>query len=241
MREPQPIKPSTRPDNPDRGRLSACIATISLGLTTLAMGLVACGGQESPELAVLEQEGYFYDLNTGKLFTAPLQLAPPVIAPSGPLESGELLASQAGVRAYVFACGACDELDRRYVGWLETYTRNIRRLVMEAESQQVDPREPANEDTQGLPEDSPFLNPAKFGLQSRVADIELVVEGEAEPPEPGDVELDEPPDTGSDAETPTADAPEVPQTPAPPEAQPEDGPAPHEPDQAPDTSSPETP
>jgi hypothetical protein len=66
-----------------------------------------------PEIQTIEKEWY-YDLNTGKLFTAAKGLTPPIDAPSGPLPSGE----PAGVRAYVLSLEP-DE-SQRFIGFLET-------------------------------------------------------------------------------------------------------------------------
>ncbi len=61
---------------------------------------------------------WFYDLNTGELFTASADAIPPIDAPSGPLRVG---GGPAGVRAYVFTCGECDDASR-FVGYIETYS-----------------------------------------------------------------------------------------------------------------------
>lgn len=60
---------------------------------------------------------YFYDMNTGELFTAKADVVPPIKAPSGDLPDG----SPAGVRAYVFRDpDSPDQETTAYIGWLET-------------------------------------------------------------------------------------------------------------------------
>ncbi len=60
-------------------------------------------------------QAWFYDLNTGKLFAAPM-------SEPGPLDTGSGLfeGRPAGVRAMVFSCGSCADESQRFVGWLET-------------------------------------------------------------------------------------------------------------------------
>ncbi len=63
------------------------------------------------------KKAWFYDLNTGELFTAKSKLLPPTEAPSGPLPDG----TPAGVRAYVFYSNALNDTDTEpFVGFLET-------------------------------------------------------------------------------------------------------------------------
>lgn len=61
---------------------------------------------------------WFYDMNTGELFTAGMDAEPPIKAPSGNLEDG----SPAGVRAYVFTENPGAGREAWYVGWIETTT-----------------------------------------------------------------------------------------------------------------------
>ena len=61
------------------------------------------------------KKAWFYDLNTGKLFTAKSKLLPPIKAPSGPLSDGK----SAGVKAYVFYDNDPNGPEP-FVGFLET-------------------------------------------------------------------------------------------------------------------------
>lgn len=58
-------------------------------------------------------QAYFYDRNTGELFTMPVHV-------SGPIErdSGDYNGEPAGVRAHVFACGDCGS-NENFIAWLE--------------------------------------------------------------------------------------------------------------------------
>lgn len=64
----------------------------------------------------LGEKEWFYDLNTGKLFTAKKGLTPPIEAPSGPLPDGR----PAGVRAYVLSYAYEPNESERFIGFLET-------------------------------------------------------------------------------------------------------------------------
>ncbi len=68
---------------------------------------------KAPQIQTIEKEWY-YDLNTGKLFTAAAGLRPPIDAPSGPMPGG----APAGVRAHVLSLEP-DE-SQRFIGFLET-------------------------------------------------------------------------------------------------------------------------
>ncbi len=63
---------------------------------------------------------WYYDLNTGELFTAKAGQIPPIPAPSGPLPDGR----QAGVKAYVFSYVAEPNDSERFIGFLETKDPN---------------------------------------------------------------------------------------------------------------------
>jgi hypothetical protein len=68
-----------------------------------------------PERVTIETEWY-YDLNTGKLFTAEKGLVPPIEAPSGPLPDGK----PAGVRAYIVSYVYEPNESERFIALLET-------------------------------------------------------------------------------------------------------------------------
>jgi hypothetical protein len=68
-----------------------------------------------PQAAPTENEWY-YDLNTGELFTAEKGLEPPIEAPSGLLPDGK----PAGVRAYVLSYVYEPNESQRFIAFLET-------------------------------------------------------------------------------------------------------------------------
>ena len=72
-------------------------------------------------------DAFWYDLQTGKLFPHEGAVSP-IEAPSG----GQ------GVRAYVFACKSCDDDNDRFIGYLERYTAEGKR-IFEAEQAKNNP------------------------------------------------------------------------------------------------------
>ena len=75
---------------------------------------------EKPPEVERYEKGWYYDLNTGKLFVAKSGLILPVEAPSGPLPNGE----PAGVKAYVFTYTYEPSESERFIGFLETTDPN---------------------------------------------------------------------------------------------------------------------
>lgn len=73
---------------------------------------------------------WYYDLNTGTLFTGKVEDVAPVDAPSGPLPDG----GQAGVKAYVFSYGDCNDENQRFVAWLERASVNTKKVLTESKS-----------------------------------------------------------------------------------------------------------
>jgi len=72
-----------------------------------------------PEVAEYKKEWY-YDLNTGELFTAKRGLTPPIEAPSGPMPDG----GPAGVRAYVLSYADEPSEAERFIAFLEVADPN---------------------------------------------------------------------------------------------------------------------
>jgi len=105
------------------------IQTVVILIVVLAAGaliIIRSGGNRP--LPGMSRHAYFYDLNTGELFTAEADRIPPIDAPSGVLRGTQ--GDKAGVRAYVFTCGDNTESDR-YIAWIETYTPEAQRAVAE--------------------------------------------------------------------------------------------------------------
>jgi hypothetical protein len=68
------------------------------------------------KVAAPPTKAWFYDLNTGKLFTAKTGLTPPIAAPSGPLPDGR----PAGVKAFVLSYVAEPNEAERFIGFFQT-------------------------------------------------------------------------------------------------------------------------
>ena len=81
-------------------------------------------GPEAPKIKEYKK-GWFYDLNTGKLFVAKSSLIPPIKAPSGPLPDGSL----AGVKAHVFTYAREPNESEYFVGFLETSDPNAEKDI----------------------------------------------------------------------------------------------------------------
>lgn len=93
---------------------------VSVTLASVLVLLVTIGLLIPDRTAIEVREyrkGWFYDLNTGKLFVADGDLVPPIEAPSGPLPNGE----PAGVKAYVFSYAIEPNESERFIGFLETF------------------------------------------------------------------------------------------------------------------------
>lgn len=99
--------------------IAITVVTVLILITTV-IGLLS--SEEAPKV-IEYKKGWFYDLNTGKLFVAKSKLIPPIEAPSGPLENGE----PAGVKAYVFSYKHEPNESERFIGFLETFTPEAKR------------------------------------------------------------------------------------------------------------------
>jgi hypothetical protein len=71
---------------------------------------------DKPAPILTIEEEWYYDLNTGRLFTAEKDLEPPIEAPSGPMSDG----GPAGVRAYVLSYVREPNESERFIAFLET-------------------------------------------------------------------------------------------------------------------------
>ena len=97
-------------DNP---KTVAGVTVCSVLLLALALLLI---GRESPGQRYQEsKQAWFYDLNTGKLFTARSKHVGPIEAPSGAQPNGE----PAGFKAHVYSYVLDPNDAERFVGFLE--------------------------------------------------------------------------------------------------------------------------
>jgi hypothetical protein len=78
-----------------------------------------------PPVKPAPTEMYYYDLNTGQLFSGPINAIPPIETPSGKTPAGE----NAGVKAYVFSCGDCADASQRYIGWMEKADAMAKKMI----------------------------------------------------------------------------------------------------------------
>ena len=108
--------------NPALGYGAAALPLVLAALITLYSVYFADDEDEPFRVRKL----WFYDLNTSELFDVPVKTHPPIEAPSGKPFEGE----PAGVRAYVYGCGSCDET---FIGYLEKYTPEAKKIHDESE------------------------------------------------------------------------------------------------------------
>lgn len=98
-------------------RNSAIVTIGAVVVLILSLGtIILSQGGRAPVRPV---DVYYYDVGTGDLFQEKNTLIPPISAPSG----------KPGVRAYVFACGDCGDDSKRFIGWLEMYTPDAKRIM----------------------------------------------------------------------------------------------------------------
>lgn len=120
-------------------RLILALRHLRTPWVVILLGVLVCGGvasaawqwhaaREAKRRAyrVYLVHVYYYDLGSGELFVDWSNEIPPVKAPSGPDANN----MPQGVRAYVFSCGDCSDESQRFVGWLETYTPEVKQMLL---------------------------------------------------------------------------------------------------------------
>lgn len=70
---------------------------------------------------------YYYDLSNGELFSGPSNQLPPIETPS----KGTIGGQPAGVRAHVLSCGECSNPKDRYIAYLESFTPEGKKAMLE--------------------------------------------------------------------------------------------------------------
>ncbi len=94
----------------------ALVMAIACASVLLLLAVVVWLAWPEPMVPVVEyKKEWFYDLNTGELFTAKKGLTPPIEAPSGSLPDGGL----AGVRAYVLSYVDEPNEAERFIAFIE--------------------------------------------------------------------------------------------------------------------------
>lgn len=107
-----------------RSKLQGPLGYAVIGaILLIALVVVLLQGERTPNRDITL--GAFYlDTKTGEVFTDKIGTLPPIKAPSG---------EATGVRALVFACGQCDPLENRFVGYLSRFTDEAK-AVMESDT-----------------------------------------------------------------------------------------------------------
>ena len=101
---------------------SAVVTIIAVVILVISLGIIILNNRGGRTNRIVDV--YFYDLNDGSLFTAPSNSIAPIDAPSGPYNG-----KPGGMRAYVFACGDCDDESSRFIGWIERYTPEAKQAL----------------------------------------------------------------------------------------------------------------
>lgn len=137
------------------------IAAVVLLVVTLGWIILQAKGPSASRM----KSQYYYDLNTGTIFTADSSEMPPIETPSGPDKTGK----PAGVRARVFACGDCrrsyvgmtvaqiEEADA-FIAFLEKFTPEAKKSMEEAKDTVAEPTEAT-----GIPGDPNYRRPGGGG------------------------------------------------------------------------------
>ena len=108
--------------NPVVAAVAVIVLVVALYIILRQVGL---GGRGNPS------DAFWYDVDKGVLFPHEGATSP-IEAPSG----GE------GVRAYVFACTSCDDDSDRFIGYMERYTPEGKRILAEEEAKAPTERNP---------------------------------------------------------------------------------------------------
>lgn len=100
----------------------AGLATTLLAVCLVYMVLTATATMGGPSKC------YYFDMASGRLFTAPSGQLLPIAVPSPDAAVTSDLPS-GGVRAYVFTCGDCGDRKSRFIGYLQTHNpRTVERM-----------------------------------------------------------------------------------------------------------------
>jgi hypothetical protein len=101
----------------DNRRLVTAAACVPMML--LVVTAIVCFWPEKTKRLKPPAKAWFYDLNTGSLFSADKDLIPPIETPSGPLPNGE----PAGVKACVLTYADSANQSNRFIGFVEKANR----------------------------------------------------------------------------------------------------------------------
>ena len=113
-----------------RNWLNQNSAVVTIGaVMLLVLALAAIVVQMRPPSVGGPVEIWYYDLNTSELFTAKSDQLPPTDAPSDGTGADTNPTIPAGVRAYVYSCGDCDNPADRIIAWLEMYPPEVKERI----------------------------------------------------------------------------------------------------------------
>lgn len=101
---------------------SAIVTLGAVVLLVIALGAIIMQTRGGSSGGVIDV--YYYDLNTGQLFSGPSDQLAPIEAPSGPYNG-----KPGGVRAFVFSCADCDDESTHFIGWLDMYTPEAKQAM----------------------------------------------------------------------------------------------------------------
>ena len=104
--------------------LNRALITIVAAMLLFTAG-VAIYFQLYPRRAAADYSAFYYDLNNDVLFVANTRDVPPIMVPGQPANS-----PPAGALAFVYACRNCADDNDRYVGFIELYTPEAKKMVL---------------------------------------------------------------------------------------------------------------
>lgn len=117
-----------------------------LGPIVFVMAVISVGGYfylrrasaalpSRPRTLEESQHAFFYDISNGALFSASKFDIPPINTDSGELQPDQ---RPTGVRARVFSCGSCEDEASRFIGYLETFSRDAQNLQQDVVQQSIE-------------------------------------------------------------------------------------------------------
>ena len=96
---------------------------ITLALAFVGLSIAAIAVQLSDRSNSVAPTAFYYNLSTGKLFTASPDEPPPIRVPDSPTVNA--------AEAFVFSCGSCADERERFVGYVVLYEPEAKKKLME--------------------------------------------------------------------------------------------------------------
>ena len=110
-------------------KVAIAVACVPLVIAAILITITLIGEDRDAKYRV--DYLWFYDLNTKTTFQVDIGTYPPIAAPSGKPFDGE----PAGVQAYVYGCGGCDDT---FVGYLEKLDDKAKQIMNESSKHSSD-------------------------------------------------------------------------------------------------------